>query len=158
VDVGVLNGVASTHHHAVSEVDADMTFSGGIIRSLEENKVTGFCFGLADVLTLVPQTIGSRSAHVVAVLVVHPADVTAAIETGIRGTAAPYIGRTDILLGLSVDFGKFLVRQCFRRNRVVDASFTGTIRTASGQTIFEQVRPATLGVLEDFIPLPLIFC
>ena len=54
VNVCVLDGVASGHHHAVAKVDAHMTFSGGIIRSLEENKVTGLCFSLADVLALVP--------------------------------------------------------------------------------------------------------
>ena len=62
MNISILYGVASTDHHAVSEVDAHMTFPRRIIRSLEENKVTGLCFGLADVLTLVPQAVGSRSA------------------------------------------------------------------------------------------------
>ena len=137
MDIGVLDGVSSTDHHAVSEVDTAMTHPRRIIRSFEENQVAGFGFGLADVLALVPQTVCRSAPDIVAVLVVDPADVAAAIETGIRGTAAPHIRRANIFLSFSVDFGKFLVRQRFRRNRVVNASFTGAIRTASGQTIFE---------------------
>ena len=53
MNIGILYGVAGGHHHAVSKVDAHMTFSRSIIRSLEENKVTGLCFGFADVLALV---------------------------------------------------------------------------------------------------------
>ena len=54
VNVCVLDGVAGTNHHTVSKVDADMTFSGGIIRSLEKNKVAGLCFGFGNMLTFVP--------------------------------------------------------------------------------------------------------
>ena len=73
MNIGILYRVAGGHHHAVSKVDAHMTFSGGIIRSLEENKVAGLCFGFADVLALVPQTVGGSAPYIVAVLVVHPA-------------------------------------------------------------------------------------
>ena len=66
VNVCVLDGVSGTDHHAVAQIDAHMTFSGGIIRSLEENKVTGLCFCLADVLALVPQTVGGGAPHIVA--------------------------------------------------------------------------------------------
>ena len=75
MNVCVLDGVAGGHHHPVSKVDAHMTFSRSIIRSLEENKVTGLCFGFADVLALVPQAVGGGSAHIVAVLVVDPTNV-----------------------------------------------------------------------------------
>ena len=56
MNIGILYGVSSADHHAVAKVDAHMTFSGGIIRSIEENEITGLCFGFADVLALVPQT------------------------------------------------------------------------------------------------------
>ena len=75
MNVCVLDGVSGTDHHAVSKVDAHMTFSRSIIRSLEENKVTGLCFGLADVLALVPQAVGGGASHIVAVLVVDPTNV-----------------------------------------------------------------------------------
>ena len=87
-----------------------MTFPRGIIRSLEENKVTGLCFGLADVLALVPQAVGGGAPHIIAVLVVHPADVTRAVKSGFRGGTAPDVGRAHILLGFLVDGGELLVR------------------------------------------------
>ena len=76
MNIGILYGVAGGHHHAVSKVDAHMTFPRRIIRSLEENKVTGLCFCLADVLALVPQTVGGGAPYIVAVLVVDPTDIT----------------------------------------------------------------------------------
>ena len=75
MNIGILYGVAGGHHHAVSEVDAHMTFPRRIIRSFKENKVTGLCFCLADVLALVPQAVGGRPAHVIPVLVVDPTNV-----------------------------------------------------------------------------------
>ena len=75
MNVCVLDGVSGTDHHAIAEVDSNVTFSGGIIRSLEENKVTGLCFCLADVLALVPQAVGGGASHIVAVLVVDPTNV-----------------------------------------------------------------------------------
>ena len=75
MNIGILYGVAGGHHHPVSKVDSDMTFSRSIVGSLEENKVTGLCFCLADVLALVPQAVGGRPAHVIPVLVVDPTNV-----------------------------------------------------------------------------------
>ena len=72
MDVGVFDGVASGHHHAVAEVDSHMTFPRRIIRSLEENKVSGLCFGFRNMLALVPQTVGGGAPYIVAVLVVDP--------------------------------------------------------------------------------------
>ena len=103
MNIGILYGVAGGHHHAVSKVDAHMTFPRRIIRSLEENKVSGLCFGFRNMLALVPQTVGGGAPYIVAVLVVHPADVAAAIEPGFRGGAAPHIGRAHILLSFLVD-------------------------------------------------------
>ena len=54
MDIGVLDGVAGTDHHPISEVDADMTFSRSIVGSFKENKVTGLCFGFGNMLTFVP--------------------------------------------------------------------------------------------------------
>ena len=137
MNVCVLDGVSGTDHHAIAEVDSNVTFSGGIIRSLEENKVTGLCFGLADVLALVPQTVGGRAPYIVAVLVVDPADIAAAIKAGLRGGTAPHIGRTHILLGFLVDGGKFLVRQGFCRNLIVDARCAGAIGATGRQSAVE---------------------
>ena len=85
MNVCVLDGVSGTDHHAVAEVDSNVTFSGGIIRSLEENKVTGLCFGFGNVLALVPQTVCRSAPYIVAVLVVDPANVAGAIKPGFRG-------------------------------------------------------------------------
>ena len=98
-----------------------MTFSGGIIRSLEENKVTGLCFCLADVLALVPQAVCRSAPHIVAVLIVDPADIAAAIEACFRGGTASDVSCAHILLGFLVDGGKLAVCQGFCRNLIVDA-------------------------------------
>ena len=86
MNVCVLDGVSGGHHHPVAEVDSNVTFSGGIIRSFKENKVTGLCFGLADVLALIPQAVGGGAPYIVAVLVVDPADVAGTVKPGFRGT------------------------------------------------------------------------
>ena len=75
MNIGILYGVSSADHHAVAKVDAHMTFSGGIIRSLEENKVSGLCFGFRNMLALVPQTVGGGAPYILAVLVVDPTNV-----------------------------------------------------------------------------------
>ena len=84
MDVGIFDGVASGHHHASAKVDADVAHPGGIIRSFEENQITGLGFGLADVLALVPQAIGGGASNILAVLVIDPADIAGAVETGFR--------------------------------------------------------------------------
>ena len=109
VNVCVLDGVASGHHHPVSEVDAHMAFPRRIIRSFKENQITGLCFCFGNVLALVPQTVGGGASYIIAVLVVHPADIAAAIEPCFRGGTAPDVGRTDVFLCFGVDFGKFFV-------------------------------------------------
>ena len=121
VNVCVLDGVASGHHHPISEVDSDMAFPRCIIRPFKENKVAGLCFGLADVLALIPQAVGGSAPHIVAVLVVHPADVAGAVKAGFRGGTAPDVGRTHILLSFLVDGGELVVCQGFCRNLIVDA-------------------------------------
>ena len=103
MNVCVLDGVASGHHHAVAKVDAHMTFSGGIIRSLEENKITGLCFGFGNVLAFLPKTVGCGAPYIIAVLVINPADVAGTIKPGFRGRAAPDVGCAHILLGFLVD-------------------------------------------------------
>ena len=117
MNIGILYGVAGGHHHAVSKVDAHMTFPRRIIRSLEENKVSGLCFGFGNVLTFLPKAVGCGAPYIVAVLVVHPADVAAAIEPSFRGGAAPHIGRAHILLSFLVDGRKFLVDYAVKKDR-----------------------------------------
>ncbi len=54
MNIGILYGVSGRHHLAVSKVDAHKTFPRRIIRSFEENQITGLGFGLADVLAFLP--------------------------------------------------------------------------------------------------------
>ncbi len=143
MNVCVLDGVSGTDHHAIAEVDSDVAFSGGIIRSFEENKVTGLCFCFGNVLAFLPQAVGGSAPHIVAVLVVHPADVAAAIKAGFRGGAAPDVGCAHILLGFLVDGGKFAVGQGFCRNLIVDARCAGAIGATGRQPSIEQIRPTT---------------
>ena len=84
MNIGILYGVSGGHHHPVSKVYSDVTFSRSIVGSFKENKVAGLCFGFADVLALVPQSVGCGAPHIVAVLVVDPTDIAAAIEPGFR--------------------------------------------------------------------------
>ena len=84
MNVCVLDGVSGTDHHAVAQINPSMAHAGGVVGSFEKDQITGLCFCLADVLALVPQTVGGRSAHIITVLVVDPANITAAIEPGFR--------------------------------------------------------------------------
>ena len=128
MDVGVFDGVASGHHHAVSEVDAAMAHSGGVISAGEKHQVSGLGFGFADVLALVPQAIGGGASDVITSLIVDPADIAGAVETGFRSRTTPDVRCTDVLLRLLIDFGKFLVGQRLCRDGVVNTSFAGAIR------------------------------
>ena len=156
MNISILYGVSGRHHLAVSKVDAHMTFPRRIIRSFKENKVAGLCFGFGNVLALVPQTVGGGAPHIVAVLVVDPANVAGAIKPGFRGRTAPDVGRAHILLRLLVDSGKLAVRQGFRRNLIVDAGCAGAIGATGRQTAVEQIRPTTQRILKDLIAFPLV--
>ena len=129
---------------------------GGVVGAFEKDQISGLCFGFGNVLTLVPQAVGGRSAHVITVLIVHPADVAAAIKAGFRGRAAPHIGCAHILLGFLVDGGKLAVRQGFCRNLIVDARCAGAIGATGRQSSVEQIWPTTQGVLKDLVPFPLV--
>ena len=94
MNVCLLDVVSGTDHHAIAEVDANVTFPRCIIRSLEENKVTGLCFGFGNVLTFLPKTVGCGAPYIKALLVINPADITAAIDPGFRGRTAYDVGRT----------------------------------------------------------------
>ena len=133
-----------------------MTFSRSIVGSLEENKVSGLCFGFRNMLALVPQTVGGGAPYIVAVLVVHPADVAAAIEPGFRGGAAPHIGRAHILLSFLVDGRKLAVGQGFRWNLIINARRAGAIGATGRQTAVKQVGSAAQGILKDLVPFPLV--
>ena len=63
VNVCVLDGVSGTDHHAVAQIDSGMAHAGSVVGALKKDQITGLCFCLADVLALVPQTVGGRSAH-----------------------------------------------------------------------------------------------
>ena len=133
-----------------------MAHAGGVIGAFEENQITGLCIGFGDVLALVPQTVGGSAPYIVAVLVVHPADIAAAIKTGFRGRAAPDVGRTHILLRLLVDGGKFAVRQGFCRNLIINTGCAGAIGATGRQSAVEQIRSAAQGVLKDLVAFPLV--
>ena len=99
MDVGVFDGVASGHHHAVSEVDAAMAHSGGVISAGEKHQVSGLGCGVADVLALVPQAIGGGASDVITSLIVDPADIAGAVETGGGVFATPDVVVAHILQG-----------------------------------------------------------
>lgn len=103
MNVCVLDGVSGRHHHAVAQIDSGMAHAGGVVGSFEKDQITGLCFGLADVLALIPQAVGGGAPHIVAVLVVYPADVAGAVKACFRGGTAPDVRCAHILLGFLVD-------------------------------------------------------
>ena len=46
VDGCVLNGIAAVDHDPITNVDADVRHTGGVIRSNKEDKITGLCIRL----------------------------------------------------------------------------------------------------------------
>ena len=140
MNVCVLDGVSGADHHAVAEVDAHMAFPRRIIRSFKENKVTGLCLGLGNVMALVPQAVGGGAPHIVAVLVVDPADIAGAVKASFWGRAAPNVGCAHLLLGFLVDGGKLAVGQGFCRNLIVNARCAGAVRTTGRQSAVESER------------------
>ena len=143
MDIGVLDGVSGTDHHTVSEIYSSMAHAGGVVGTFEENQISGLCFCFGDVLAFIPKTVGRGAPDIVAVLVVNPTDVAAAIKASFRGRAAPHIGCAHILLGFLVDGGKFFVSQGFCRNLIVDARCAGAIGATGRQTAVKQVGSAT---------------
>ena len=59
-------------------------------------------------------------------------------------------------MGFLVDGGKFLVRQGFCRNLIVDARCAGAIGATGRQSTFEQIWPTTQRILKDLIAFPLV--
>ena len=64
VNVCVLDGVAAVDHHIVSDVDAHMGSSGGIISSFKENQITGTNIGAGYPCTDTAQALSSQSADI----------------------------------------------------------------------------------------------
>ena len=139
MNISIFDGVASGHHHAVAQIDSGVAHAGGVVGSFEKDQISGLCFGLADVLAFLPQAVGGGAPHIVAVLVVHPADIAAAIEAGFRGRAAPDVRCAHILLGFLVDGGELFIRQGFRRNLIINTRCAGAIGATGRQTAVEQV-------------------
>ena len=46
VDGCVLNGIAAVDHDAITNVDADVGHTGGVIRPDKEDEITGLCIRL----------------------------------------------------------------------------------------------------------------
>ena len=46
VDGCVLNGIAAVDHDPITDVDADVGYAGGVIRSDKEDEITGLCIRL----------------------------------------------------------------------------------------------------------------
>ncbi len=46
VDGCVLNGIAAVDHDPITNVDADVRHTGGVIRPDEEDEITGLCICL----------------------------------------------------------------------------------------------------------------
>ena len=109
MDVSIFDGVSGTDHHAITEIDSAMAHPRRIIRSFEENQVTGLCFGFRNMLALLPQSVGSSAPNIIAVLVVDPADIAGAVEACFRGGATPNIGSANIFFGFLIDSGKLRV-------------------------------------------------
>ncbi len=103
-----------------------MAHSRGIIRSFKENEVSGLCLGFEMCWLLFHKSIGG-SAPIVAVLVVDPADIAAAIVP-VFGVNRPRHRAYPIYFWASlVDGRKFAVGQGFCRNLIVDARCAGAI-------------------------------
>ena len=77
-------------------------------------------------LALIPQAVGGGAPHIVAVLVVYPADVAGAVKACFRGGTAPDVGRAYILLGFLVDGSKLAVGQGFCRNLIIKVNALAT--------------------------------
>ena len=120
MNVCVLDGVAGTDHHAIAKIDSGMAHAGGVVSALKKDQISGLCFGLADVLALIPQAVGGGAPHIVAVLVINPADVAGAVKACFRRGTAPDVRCAHILLGFLVDGGKFIIRQGFCRNLIIN--------------------------------------
>ena len=84
VNVCVLDRVSGTDHHAIAQIDPGMAHAGGVVGAFEKDQISGLCFGFGNMLAFVPQAVGGGAPHIVAVLVVDPADITAAIKPCFR--------------------------------------------------------------------------
>ena len=156
MDICIFDGVASGHHHAVSEIQPDMAHAGGVVSAFEKDQITGFGFRFGNMLALIPQAVCGGAPNIITSLIVDPADIAGAIKACFRGRAAPDVGRANIFFCFLIDGGKLTVCQSFRRNGVVDAGCAGAIRATGRQSTIEQIRSAAQRFLKDLIAFPLI--
>ena len=61
MNVCVLDGVSSGHHHAVAQIDPGMAHAGGVIGAFEKDQITGLCFCFGNVPAFLPKSIGGDS-------------------------------------------------------------------------------------------------
>lgn len=73
-------------HHPVSDINAHMGRSAGVVGFLEEDQVSGLCFTLWDNVAFSHQTIGRLPAYIpaIAAVVDDPAYKAGTIKAGAR--------------------------------------------------------------------------
>ena len=120
VDGCVGNRVAAVNHHAVADINANVTCTRGVIGFLEENQVAGPCITRPDDFAVVSESFGGRSPHIpaVAAVVNDIADKAGAVKAGRWGRAAPDIRIAEIFLCFTDHVGKALVGQRLAGNIV----------------------------------------
>ena len=104
------------YHHPVPHIDATVGDSRGVIGSLEENKVAGA--GGAGAGADVVKPLGPQPPHVPAGMIDYPRNKAGAVKGRGRGAPAPYIGITEVFLGLGEHRRECFIVQIFPRHFV----------------------------------------
>ena len=78
----VLDWISAVDHHIVAHIDRDMACAGCVVRTLEENDISGFRLACRYDGKLLPQSLRRRSAIVpsVAAVVDYPADKAGTVK------------------------------------------------------------------------------
>lgn len=108
VDAADFHGIAAMNHLPISQIDADMGGSAGIVGSLEEDQVAGSCLGCGYDAALPPPAFCGKpsKAETSAAVVDHIRHKAGAVETA-GAVPSPNIGCTQVLLCLGNQLSGF---------------------------------------------------
>ncbi len=156
MNVCVFDGVSSTDHHAVAQIDSGMAHPRGIVGSLEERpdlralllprKCAGSC-STNRWRWYAPRH--NRSGY-------RPSRRNRSSQSQFQGYCRPRRRVCPRISWLPCRWRQIRCQSGFCRNLIVDARCAGAIRTTGRQSAVEQIRSAAQRVLKNLVPFPLV--
>ena len=156
---GVGDGISAVDHHPIAHIDAHMGGVAGVrgvVGVVEEDQVPRLRLVGRDDVAYPFQPLGPQPPHApaVAAVVDDPRHEAGTVKTCAGGTAAPYIGHSQILLRLGYHPAELLIGQRLARDVIVRVLAPGH----AVHILPEQLRTVAAGGHQHIIAVGLLRC